>query len=101
MLPSVADQFDLSPQVRDKIGAEFLCRIGGGHFADAEAGEKSKTRQQDENQAGPGLLSGKPFAQPRPGDGSADDGNKGAEFEDTIAPGKFSLRQQFREQAVF
>ena len=35
------------------------------------------------------------------GDGSADDGNERAEFEHAIAPGKFSLRQQFREQAIF
>ena len=37
----------------------------------------------------------------RPGHRARDDGQKGAQFQDAVAPGKFFQRKKFRQQSVF
>ena len=96
-----ADALYLGPQVGEKVDAELFRRVGGGHLRDAQAGEQAKSRQGHQHRTRPGLPSGERFAQPRAGDGPADDRDESAELKDAIAPGEPPLGQQFRQQAVF
>ena len=69
-------------------------------MGDAEAGEEADNRQPDQNHARPLLLALKIFAQKSTGEGAEDDGDKGAKFQNAVAPGKFLLREQLRQQPV-
>src|SRR5207247_3619405 len=44
----LADELNLPPQVRNRIGAEFFRWIGGGNSGDAEAREASEECQRDQ-----------------------------------------------------
>ena len=91
----------LLPQIGDEVGAEFFLRIGGGNLADAKGREQAGNGERDQDDTGPGGIRFEDFAQPAAGDRAADDGDESAEFQIAVAPGKFFLRQQFRQQSVF
>ena len=91
----------LREQIAQKIHAKFSGRVGGGHARDAEARRQSGERQRDKNGAGPDLTAAKALGQETGGHGAEDDGHERAEFEQTVAPREFFLRQQLRQQAVF
>ena len=99
--PVAADDFHLRPQLRDKVGAEFFLRVGGGDFRDALAGAETGEGKRNQNDSRPRGLRGKDFAENSARDRAGDDGDERAEFQNAVAPGKFFLRQQLRQQAVF
>ena len=96
-----AHRAHLPPDFGGEIGVELSSRVRRRNFRDAEAREKSNHRQRDEDDAGKPLAPAKLFGHRRRGDGAQNDGHEGAEFEDAVAPGKFFLRQQLRQRAVF
>lgn len=96
-----ADGFQIAPKFGEDIGVEFFLRIGGGEGGDAEAQAEAGEGETDEDEAEIGVMSGKQIRKEAGDDGADDDGSEGAETEDAVAPGKFFLREQFGQHAVF
>ena len=109
MLPSggeehrtvLAPEADLRPDLAWEIRAEFLPRVRRRHTRDAEASDKSKHRERDEDDAGQPLLAAKTFGHEGRRDRAKNDGRERAEFQHAVAPRELAFREQFRQQAVF
>ena len=96
-----APEADLRPHFAGEIRAELFARVRRRHARDAEAGEKSKHRQRDEDHPGPPLRAAKTLRHKRRRHGAEDDRRERAQFQQAVAPRKLAFRQQFRQQPVF
>ena len=90
-----------NPQVSEEVNAELLLWIGGRDAGNAETGDQANDRKPQEHRARIFLVAFEPVRKVRASQRAGDRGEKGAQFDDAIAPGEAVLRQNFRQQAVF
>jgi hypothetical protein len=96
-----ADGSQLRGQVAEWIPAELFRGVGGGNVGDSETGGEAEQRTAEQNDSGHRFVIAIVFGEKAGGHYGADAADERAEFDDSVAPGETSLRQNFGEEAVF